>query len=145
MNKSLTKPTMKQIISFFLIILSVSIYSQDSSQNEEILIPSYSFEHEIHFDVFVKVIKCKKDSKEYVVITAFNESGSTRNAGLKVKLSDNKGNEQIIVVPPFVTKFGEIFSSSCEGENQDKNLRKEFSSLIDKSSLIITVEFNIVN
>jgi hypothetical protein len=145
MNKSLTKPTMKQIISFFLIILSISIYSQDTSQNEEILIPSYSFEHEIHFDVFVKVIKCKKDSKEYVVITAFNESGATRNAGLKVKLSDTKGNEQIIVVAPFVTKFGEVFTSSCEGENQDKNLRKEFSNLIDKSSLNITVEFNIVN
>lgn len=145
MNKSLTKPTMKQIISFFLIILSVSIYSQDTSQNEEILIPSYSFEHEIHFDVFVKVIKCKKDSKEYVVITAFNESGATRNAGFKVKLSDTKGNEQIIVVAPFVTKMGEIFSSSCEGENLDKNLREELSNSIDKSSLNITVEFNIVN
>jgi hypothetical protein len=136
---------MKNILSILLLFTTLSIYSQDNSQNEEIIIPSYSFEHEIHFDVFVKVIKCKKDAKEYVVITAFNESGSTRNAGLKVKLFDNKGNEQIIVVPPFVTKFGEVFSSSCEGENQDKNLRNEFSNLIDKSSLNIIVEFNIVN
>lgn len=123
-----------------------SAYSQQNlKKSERIIVPSYAFENEIHFDVFVKVIKCENDLKEYVVITTFNESGATRNVGLNVKLFDNKGNNQVIVVPPFKSKFMEVYSSSCKGENLDKNLRKELSSLIDKSSMGVTVEFNIAN
>jgi len=123
-----------------------SAYSQQNLENSErIIVPSFAFENDIHFDVFVNVIKCEIDLKEYVVITTFNESGATRNIGLKVKLFDKKGNKQVIVVPPFTSKFMEVYSSSCKGENLDKNLRKELSSLIDKSSMDISVEFNIAN
>mgnify|MGYP000277106081 CR=1 FL=1 len=135
------------LILYLITCFSANIgYSQQNSENSErIIVPSYSFEHEIHFDVFVKIIKCEKDFKDYVIITTFNESGASRNVGLNVKLFDKKGNEQIIIVPPFTSKFMEVYSSSCKGENLDKNLRKELSSLIDKSSMGISVEFNIAN
>jgi hypothetical protein len=141
---------MKNFLILTLFILTCfSINSTYSQQNlekpEHIIVPSYAFENEIHYDVFVKVIKCENDLKEYVVITTFNESGATRNIGLNVKLFDKKGNKQVIVVPPFKSKFMEVYSSSCKGENLDKNLRKELSSLIDKSSMGISVEFNIAN
>jgi hypothetical protein len=143
MNKSLTKPTMKQIISFFLIILSISIYSQDTSQNEEILYPPVGFEHPLHLDVYVKVVNC--NGTPSVLVTTFNENhdGKDLEISFQITINDINGKSEVFNFPKKTYKQGEMLISDCS------NLFYNASSILDwtsdNSKKIIKLKFDYEN
>lgn len=142
MNKSLTKPTMKQIISFFLIILSISIYSQDTSQNE-ILYPSVGFEHPLHLDVYVKVVNC--NGTPSVLVTTFNENPNRKDieTSFQITISDSNGKTEVFNFPRKTYQFGKMLIASCS--NVSYNASSILDWTRDNSTKTIKLKFDYEN
>lgn len=143
MNKSLTKSNMKQIISFFLIIFSISIYSQDTSQNEEILYPPIGFEHPMHFDVTVKVVNC--DGTPSLLVTTFNENreGKDLEISFQITINDINGRSEVFNFPKKTYQFGKMFISKCS--NLTYNAVSTLDWTTDNTTKSITIKFNYEN
>lgn len=126
---------MNRLLFIFLFCFSFTGFSQ------EIVIPSFSFEHPTHVDAFVNVIRCELDNTDYVSITVFNESGKPVSVGLEVIVSDKSDKLQQIIVPVFNVNLWESISSSCKGENDSLGLRVPLDTNLDKNSINIEVNF----
>jgi len=134
---------MKQIISFFLIIFSISIYSQDTSQNEEILYPPIGFEHPMHFDVTVKVVNC--DGTPSLLVTTFNENreGKDLEISFQITINDINGRSEVFNFPKKTYQFGKMFISKCS--NLTYNAVSTLDWTTDNTTKSITIKFNYEN
>ena len=134
---------MKQIISFFLIMFSISIYSQYTSQNEEILYPPIGFEHPMHFDVTVKVVNC--DGTPSLLVTTFNENreGKDLEISFQITINDINGRSEVFNFPKKTYQFGKMFISKCS--NLTYNAVSTLDWTTDNTTKSITIKFNYEN
>ena len=131
---------MKHFFTLLFIVISINL---SSAQDSEVIVPSFSFEDSLHVDAFVNVVKCYSDNIEYLNVQIFNESDKKRIVGCNILIKDKEGNSQKIQVSPFGIEFMELAASDCNNLS-DRKLLFPLSSKIDKKSMAVEFEFNIV-
>ena len=129
MNK---KTFLKNVLCFMTLFFTISL----SAQSEPEVLKDWTAleEAEFYFDVSYSVVKCSPDSKALVLINAFNEDGTNPKVGFTLDFSDNNGNTAQVIVAPFASKLGDMFTASCDSEAHS-NLKFDFPENIELSSV----------